>query len=172
LAGKDNALFLAHWNNKISGFLTAHRLQRFDERKAEILLYEIGVNEESRKKGIGKALIEAVKAWGREVQADEVWVLTNRSNQAAMALYKSAGGLEASPDDMMFVFKLYKNVTPAARKRVAIWISVSSEDHAKGESPSTTSTAPGPTPRSRAGRSSPKRTVLRPFVTLLLVPSI
>jgi GNAT superfamily N-acetyltransferase len=106
LADKDNALFLAYWNNEISGFLTAHRLQRFDERKAEILLYEIGVNEEFRKKGIGKALIEAVKAWGREVQADEVWVLTNRSNQAAMALYKSAGGLEASPDDMMFVFKL------------------------------------------------------------------
>jgi ribosomal protein S18 acetylase RimI-like enzyme len=106
LADKDNALFLAYWNNNISGFLTAHRLQRFDDRKAEILLYEIGVNEEFRKQGIGRALIEAVKAWGREVQADEVWVLTNRSNQAAMALYKSAGGLEASLDDTMFVFKL------------------------------------------------------------------
>src|SRR5260370_36047074 len=77
LAGKGNALFLAYWNNKISGFLTAHRLQRFDERKAEILLYEIGVKEEFRTRGIGKALVEAVKAWGREFQADEVWVLTN-----------------------------------------------------------------------------------------------
>jgi len=106
LADKDNAMFLAYWNNEVSGFLTAHRLQRFDDRKAEILLHEMGVKEEFRKKGIGKALIEAVKAWGREVQADEVWVLTNRSNEAAMALYKSAGGLEASVDDTMFVFKL------------------------------------------------------------------
>jgi GNAT superfamily N-acetyltransferase len=106
LADRNNALFLAYWNDKSSGFLTAHRLQRFDERKAEVLLYEIGVNEELRNKGIGKALIETVKAWGREVQADEMWVLTNRSNQAAIALYKSAGGLEASLDDTLFVFQL------------------------------------------------------------------
>lgn len=106
LENPDNVLFVAFWEGKAAGFLTAHRLQRFDKRKAEILLYEIGVNESFRRKGIGKALIEEVKNWGKEVGADEVWVLTNKSNIPANALYKSAGGAPENPDDIMYVFKL------------------------------------------------------------------
>jgi len=106
LENPDNALFVAFWNGDAAGFLTAHRLQRFDKRKAEILLYEIGIDENFRRKGIGKALIEIVKSWGKEVGADEVWVLTNKSNVAANALYKSAGGAPENPDDIMYVFKL------------------------------------------------------------------
>lgn len=106
LENPDNALFLALWDEQFAGFLTGHRLQRFDKRKAEILLYEIGVNENFRKKGIGKALIEKVKNWGKEVGADEVWALTNKSNFAANALYQSAGGVTENPDDTMYVFKL------------------------------------------------------------------
>ena len=36
----------------------------------------------------------------------EAWVLTDRGNQAAMALYKSAGGIEDMPDSTMFTFEL------------------------------------------------------------------
>lgn len=36
----------------------------------------------------------------------EVWVLTNRENIAAMAMYKSAGGEETLPDPTMFTFQL------------------------------------------------------------------
>lgn len=106
LENPDNALFLALWEGMFAGFLTAHRLQRFDKRRAEILLYEIGVDENFRKRGIGKALIEKVKEWGKEVGADEVWVLTNKSNLAANALYQSSGGVTENPDELMYVFKL------------------------------------------------------------------
>ena len=106
LENPDNVFFLATWNEQFAGFLTGHRLQRFDKRKAEVLLYEIGVNENFQKKGIGKALIEKVKEWGKEVGADEMWVLTNKSNVAANALYQSAGGVTESPDDTMYVFKI------------------------------------------------------------------
>lgn len=102
----DNALFLAFWEEEAAGFLTAHRLQRLDKRKAGVLLYEIGVNENFRQRGIGKALIETVKNWGREVSADEVWVLTNKSNVPANALYQSVGGVTENPDDIMYAFKL------------------------------------------------------------------
>ena len=88
--------------------LTANRLQRFDKRGAEVLLYEIGVREEVRQQGIGKALINEVKLWAKEAGADEVWVLTNKSNTAAVALYESMGGKTESeiPDEVMFIFKL------------------------------------------------------------------
>lgn len=106
LSNNDNALFVAFENDRAVGFLTAHRLQRFDKRKAEVLLYEIGVHEDFRKKGIGKSLIKAVKQWAREVGADEVWVLTYNSNEAAMALYKSEAGEEDAPGTRMFTYKI------------------------------------------------------------------
>ena len=85
-----------------------HRLQRFDKRGAEVLIYEIGVREDARQKGIAKALINEVKLWAKEVGADEVWVLTNKSNAAAIALYRSTGGETESEtlDEVMFNFRL------------------------------------------------------------------
>ena len=106
LANQDNALFVAFEDNTPTGFLTAHRLQRFDSRKAEVLLYEMGVHEDYRRKGIGKALIEEVKKWAKEVGAAEVWVLTEKSNIPAMAMYQSAGGQEEAPGTIMFVYKI------------------------------------------------------------------
>jgi len=106
LASEDNALFLAFIEEEIVGFLTAHRLQRLDKRKAEILLYEVSVAPDFRQKGIGKALIDGVKKWGKEVEADEVWVLTERSNLPAMALYQSMGGTRENSDEQMFTFKI------------------------------------------------------------------
>ena len=108
LEDPNNALFVAFIENRAVGFLTANRLQRFDQRGAEVLLYEIGVHEEFRQRGIGKALIQEVKHWSKDVGADEVWVLTNRSNKAAVALYRSMGGETESPtsDEVMFNFKI------------------------------------------------------------------
>jgi len=104
LANPDNALFVGFWDDTAAGFLSANRLQRFDKRKAEVLIYDVGVHEDFRRRGIGKALIEAVNSWGKEVGADQVWVLTNPSNIPAMALYESMGG-EADPEAItMFTY--------------------------------------------------------------------
>lgn len=106
LANSDNALFVAYWDNKPVGFLAAHRLQRFDAKKAEVLLYEIGVEEAYQRKGIGRGLIENLKIWTNEVGAKEIWVLTNKSNAAAMALYTATGAITESTDEQMFVYKV------------------------------------------------------------------
>lgn len=106
LAHPDNALFLAFIDDHIVGFLTGYRLQRLDKRKAEILLYEVAVAPHFRNKGVGKALLQHVKDWAKESDAHEVWVLTNRSNTPAVALYRSAEGTTESEDEQMFTFKL------------------------------------------------------------------
>ncbi len=106
VSDSNNGLFLAFVDNKVVGFLTAHRLQRLDKRQAEVLLYEIGVDEHYRQQGVGTTLIQAVKEWAKEVAADEVWVLTNKSNIPAMALYTSMGGEAENADEQMFTFKI------------------------------------------------------------------
>lgn len=102
----NNALFVAEDHHTIVGFLSAHRLQRFDRRKAEVLIYEVSVAEKQRKQGIGKALMTEVKKWAKEQGADEVWVLTNRTNAAGVALYASMGGTFESHDEVMYTFKI------------------------------------------------------------------
>jgi ribosomal protein S18 acetylase RimI-like enzyme len=107
LSDKGNALFMAYFEGKPAGFLTAYFLQRFDNKKKEILLYGIGVAKKFRRKGVGKELTNATKLWGKQLGAKEMWVLTNRSNNPAMALYRSTGGVQAKTlDDTMFVYKL------------------------------------------------------------------
>lgn len=88
------------------GFATAHRLQRFDTRKAEVLLYEIGVAEQFQRQGIGKALLQQVKSWAADAGADEVWVLTNKSNVVAVNLYKAGDGVEDASDTTMYTIRL------------------------------------------------------------------
>jgi GNAT superfamily N-acetyltransferase len=106
LRDSDNLFVLARWAGTVCGFLTAHRLQRFDRRRAEVLLYEIGVDEGYRRRGVGAALIADVKRWAKEVGADEVWVLTDAGNAAGMALYASTGGVADPPGTTMFTYRI------------------------------------------------------------------
>lgn len=106
LNDENNALFIAFYEDKMAGFLSANKLQRFDKRKAEILLYEIGVKEEYRRLGLAKALIQTVKDWGKEQGADEVWVLTSKTNIPGNKLYQSEDGELEKPAYEMYVFKL------------------------------------------------------------------
>lgn len=107
LSDPNNLLLIARLNQRLAGFLTAYRLQRFDHRKAEVLLYEIGVDSKFRRQGIATALINHLKSWAKQAKADEIWVLTERSNTPATALYTSLGGKEQKKgNQVMYVFQL------------------------------------------------------------------
>jgi ribosomal protein S18 acetylase RimI-like enzyme len=108
LSQPDNALFIAFVGDKEVGFATAYRLQRFDNLRAEVLLYEIGVEEGFRRQGIASELISAVKKWATEIGAAEVWVLTEEDNNAAKSLYKATGGGEEKIGSTMFTYSLKK----------------------------------------------------------------
>ena len=106
LADQDNLLLLATCDGQWCGALYGYRLQRLDWRRAGVLIYEVDVLEPFRRRGAGRAMVEASKAWAAEVGAFEVWVLTEQSNVAAKALYRSAGGEEDAETPALFVFPL------------------------------------------------------------------
>jgi ribosomal-protein-alanine N-acetyltransferase len=104
IANPDNLLLLATTPDLMCGIVIAHRLQRLDALRAEVLLYSIDVHVSMRRRGVGRAMVDATTAWARELGADCTWVLTERSNHAAMALYRAAGGIDDIPDVAMFTF--------------------------------------------------------------------
>lgn len=86
--------------------LYGYQLQRLDRLRSGVLIHEVDMLAPFRRRGAGWALVEAIKAWATVVLADEVWVLTEQSNVAAKALYRSAGGEEDEETPALFVFPL------------------------------------------------------------------
>lgn len=76
------------------------------DKLAELWINEVGVAPSHQDRGIGKAVVRALLEHGRAVGCGQAWVLTHRSNGAAMRLYASTGGQEAAHDQVMFTFLL------------------------------------------------------------------
>ena len=76
------------------------------DKPAELWINEVGVAPSHQGKGIGKAVVQTLLQHGRSLGCREAWVLTDRSNHAAMRLYASTGGQESAGDEVMFTFQL------------------------------------------------------------------
>ncbi|MFG1671333.1 GNAT family N-acetyltransferase [Streptomyces sp. Y7] len=71
----------------VSGVETVH-----PDKGAEMFLYELGVGEPYRRRGIGRALVRQLDALGRGLGCYGMWVLIEAGDEVALATYRSAGG--------------------------------------------------------------------------------
>lgn len=71
-----------------------HRLARPDGLPMA-LLYELEVEDEHRRKGLGRAMVEAFRERARAQGCGSCWVITEASNRSATGTYQSAGGTRA-----------------------------------------------------------------------------
>ena len=101
LASDHNLAIVALEGRTPLGWVYGNELPRVEREQSMVLLYEIDVAESHRRAGVGTELLRRF----RELAAAPVWLLTNESNDAAMALYRSAGGERPNDDDAMFRFK-------------------------------------------------------------------
>ena len=77
------------------GFVSGVELTHPD-KGTEMFLYELGVDEPARGRGVGRTLVDALAAAAREAGCYDMWVLADADNAAARAVYARAGGVEAS----------------------------------------------------------------------------
>jgi ribosomal protein S18 acetylase RimI-like enzyme len=99
-----NFLHLATVDGVAAGFARGVRLARLDTERRQIFLYEIGVADRYRRRGVARALFEDLIALGRAERCVEIFVLTELDNDAAIGLYRSTGGVSAT--SLMFVYDL------------------------------------------------------------------
>jgi ribosomal protein S18 acetylase RimI-like enzyme len=69
------------------------------DKQPELWINEVAVAPAHRRRGLGKAVLKALFEIGRAHRCAVAWVLTDRSNAAAMALYSSVGGTEGADND-------------------------------------------------------------------------
>ena len=85
-------------------FAYGYVLRRFDA--TSFFIYSVDTAPAHQRRGYARAMIEALRALGRTGRWDEMFVLTNAGNAAAMALYAASGGVSPPPDDVvMFDFE-------------------------------------------------------------------
>jgi GNAT superfamily N-acetyltransferase len=91
LANPLNYLLVAVDGKKVIGYLFAYELQRPDREQSMMFLYDITVLDEYRKKGVGTALVEVLKALCNNKHIMKMFVPTSRSNIPAISLYQKTG---------------------------------------------------------------------------------
>jgi GNAT superfamily N-acetyltransferase len=98
LSDEDAAAYLRdpgvlHWvaaeDGNIVGFLRAFVERRRAGTARQLLLYEMGVREGSRRRGVGTTLVNAMSSWMAEEGVEQAWVLAD--NPGAEDFYAACG---------------------------------------------------------------------------------
>jgi ribosomal protein S18 acetylase RimI-like enzyme len=100
LSEPTSHLCLAYEGDEPAGFVSGVETTHPD-KGTELFLYELGVDERFRRRGIGTALVRALAERARERGCYGMWVLTDRVNEAALATYRRAGAVEESDQVML-----------------------------------------------------------------------
>ena len=105
LAEERHHLVVALVEGRIVGFASAVHYVHPD-KEPELWIAEVGVVPAHRRAGLATRLVDALRGRARALGCREVWVLTERANTPALALYRRAGGEESEDDVVLFSWKV------------------------------------------------------------------
>ena len=88
LADPTVLFWLAESDGQPIGMLHCYVQRRVDGAWAELLLYEIGTHASHRRRGVGRALLEAMEVWMLANAVDVVWV---PAASTATSFYEACG---------------------------------------------------------------------------------
>jgi ribosomal protein S18 acetylase RimI-like enzyme len=110
LGERGHHLLIAYIGDMPVGFVTGVEMTHPD-KGTEMFLYELGVAEAHRRRGIGKALVTSLARRAREAGCYGMWVLTDEDNHAALATYQAAGAAR-QPDTVMLGWEFPSSQRP------------------------------------------------------------
>ena len=105
LADERMVFLSAFENEEPVGFLFGYELLRRHGDPKIFFVYEVDVRAEHRRRGVASELFRELARVARERGTPRAFVLTAESNEPAMRLYESVGGVRPYTDDVMWRFE-------------------------------------------------------------------
>jgi len=96
LVRRDFWLLAALVEGEPIGGLTAHTLPMTRSASAELLIYDLAVHPKHQRRGVGRALVEALRREAAAAGISVAFVPTDNEDAHALAFYEALGG-EAAP---------------------------------------------------------------------------
>lgn len=81
--------------NQVVGGLVAYVLEKFEQQRSEIYIYDLAVKKSFRRKGIATNLIRELQKIGKKLGAYVIFVQADKVDKPAVALYSSLGVKES-----------------------------------------------------------------------------
>lgn len=94
LSREDFIPLVAVVDGKVVGGLAAYVLQKFEQERSEIYIYDLAVLEEYRRQHIATGLINKLREIAREIGAYVIYVQADHGDDPAIKLYESLGTRE------------------------------------------------------------------------------
>lgn len=123
LAAADHHLFIAYVDGEPAGFVSGVGTIHPDGG-TEMFLYELGVDEAIRGRGVGATLVEALAGVARERGCYGMWVLTSHDNEGAIATYRRARASKGS-DNLMLEWRFARASQGPATARAGLVVQFS-----------------------------------------------
>ena len=79
---------------EVVGGLAAYELEKFEQDRREIYIYDLAVAEQHRRRGIATNLIRELQRVARDRKAYVIYVQADREDDPAIRLYESLGTRE------------------------------------------------------------------------------
>jgi aminoglycoside 3-N-acetyltransferase I len=90
LLGKPHFIALVALDaDRVVGGLTAYVLEKFEQDRREVYIYDLAVSGGHRRRGIATGLIEALRRIARDLKAYVIFVQADRGDGPAIRLYES-----------------------------------------------------------------------------------
>ena len=97
LLEKETVIFyVAITDIKVVGGLTAHILPSTYFPSSEVYIYDLAVETDFQRKGIGRELINSLKEYCASMQLKEIFVQADLEDRHAIEFYRATGGIAES----------------------------------------------------------------------------
>lgn len=91
LSREDFIPLVATIDDHVVAGLAAYVLQKFEQERSEIYIYDLAVLESYRRRGVATGLINKLREIAREVGAYVIYVQADPPDEPAVKLYESLG---------------------------------------------------------------------------------
>lgn len=92
LVRTDLVIYAVYLNNNLVGGLTAYELRKYYSEESEFFIYDIAVEPEYQRNGLGKRLLSALKRHSKIKGIKEIFVAAHEEDLQAVDFYHKAHG--------------------------------------------------------------------------------